>query len=91
MTFGKDFIELLQTHKRLPFATIEDAMNTVNELEQEASKLREENKKLRELLEKQEQAMKIQRDETAIPLNSVSPQINQAEKVSRGSNCCNAF
>ena len=44
-------------------------MNTVNELTQEADKLREENKRLRELLEKQEQAKKIQRDETAIPIN----------------------
>jgi regulator of replication initiation timing len=60
----------------LPFATIEDAMSTVNELVQEANKLKEENKKLRELLAKQEKAEKIQREEAVIPTNSMSLQFD---------------
>ena len=59
MTFGKDFIDLLKTHKRLPFATIEDAMNTVNELEQEANKLKEENKLRDAEIDRKRQQLRI--------------------------------
>ena len=57
MNFGPDFIEILKTHKRLPFPSIEEGMATINEFAQETNQLKEENKILKELLEKYEQAM----------------------------------
>ena len=46
MNFGKDFVDILQTHKRLPFPSIEESMATINELQQEIDKLKAENEKL---------------------------------------------
>ena len=42
MQFDKDFIDILKKYKRLPFASITDGMNTINEFDSENKQLKEE-------------------------------------------------
>ena len=40
MQFDKDFIDTLKKYKRLPFASVTDGMNTINEFEKENKELK---------------------------------------------------
>ena len=89
MNFGRDFVEILQTHKRLPFPSIEESMATINQLQQEVEKLKAENERLKQAAVHQ----RLQESNALAEIKKIYQPSEQAEEkqVSGSSLCCNAF